>query len=201
MIVLLLPMLLAAESPRVEALPAEIRAAVVVHTWHEGCPVSPDSLAWVTVEYLSPSGAVETGHLVVHQDQAAGVAQVFERLLAARFVIEKVAPAHEYGGDDDLLMAKNITSAFNCRPVAGGASFSEHSYGTALDLNPLWNPYVRNGKVLPPEGAVFEARDPARVGTIVGGDAVVQAFGGIGWIWGGTWKNSKDYQHFSLTGR
>jgi D-alanyl-D-alanine carboxypeptidase len=33
------------------------------------------------------------------------------------------------------------------------------------------------------------------------GDAVVQAFTAIGWVWGGTWSSVKDYQHFSLTGK
>ena len=30
---------------------------------------------------------------------------------------------------------------------------------------------------------------------------VVRAFSAIGWIWGGTWERSKDYQHFSRSGR
>ncbi len=32
-------------------------------------------------------------------------------------------------------------------------------------------------------------------------DVVVRAFEGIGWQWGGDWSDSKDYQHFSATGR
>ena len=36
---------------------------------------------------------------------------------------------------------------------------------------------------------------------IHGGDAVVRAFAAAGWRWGGTWSGSKDYQHFSSTGR
>jgi hypothetical protein len=30
---------------------------------------------------------------------------------------------------------------------------------------------------------------------------VVQAFASIGWKWGGHWKGTKDYQHFSSTGK
>jgi hypothetical protein len=33
------------------------------------------------------------------------------------------------------------------------------------------------------------------------GGALVQAFDAIGWGWGGTWSNPKDYQHFSANGR
>jgi hypothetical protein len=30
---------------------------------------------------------------------------------------------------------------------------------------------------------------------------VVETFGAHGWIWGGTWDSTKDYQHFSTSGR
>ena len=36
---------------------------------------------------------------------------------------------------------------------------------------------------------------------ILPGDAVVAAFTGIGWTWGGTWTNPVDYMHFSASGR
>jgi hypothetical protein len=32
------------------------------------------------------------------------------------------------------------------------------------------------------------------------GDAVVRAFAGQGWAWGGSWSSGKDYQHFSASG-
>ena len=36
---------------------------------------------------------------------------------------------------------------------------------------------------------------------IAAGGPVVKAFADIGWKWGGYWRNSKDYQHFSSNGR
>ena len=48
----------------------------------------------------------------------------------------------DFGGSDDDSMAANNSSAFNCRPVTSGGGFSEHSYGTAIDLNPVQNPYL-----------------------------------------------------------
>jgi poly-gamma-glutamate synthesis protein (capsule biosynthesis protein) len=42
---------------------------------------------------------------------------------------------------------------------------------------------------------------PRRRGVIRADDAVVGAFGRIGWEWGGTWIHSRDYQHFSASGR
>jgi len=30
---------------------------------------------------------------------------------------------------------------------------------------------------------------------------VVAAFRAVGWAWGGSWRSSKDYMHFSVNGR
>jgi hypothetical protein len=110
-------------------------------------------------------------------------------------------PVDVYDGDDNRSMAANNTSAFNCRAVTGGSSWSEHSYGTAIDINPLRNPYVRGGTVLPPEGSAYADRGLDEPGMIHAGDEVVETFGAHGWIWGGTWDSTKDYQHFSTSGR
>jgi hypothetical protein len=106
-----------------------------------------------------------------------------------------------YGGDDDRSMEANNTSAFNCRRVTGGTSFSQHSYGTAIDLNPLPNPYVRGDTVLPPAGRAYLDRTDVRQGMIVDPGPVVGAFAVIGWEWGGNFTALKDYQHFSENGR
>ncbi|MDH3707037.1 MAG: M15 family metallopeptidase, partial [Acidimicrobiia bacterium] len=95
----------------------------------------------------------------------------------------------------------NNTSAYNCRTVAGTSTWSQHAYGRAVDINPLVNPWVQGNVVDPPEGAPYVIRDPAVAGLIVPGDVVTGAFAAIGWGWGGTWTSTKDYQHFSATGR
>ena len=58
-----------------------------------------------------------------------------------------------YGSDDDRSMAADNTSAFNCRLVEGSTSWSAHAYGLAIDINPLENPYLRSGQVLPRRAA------------------------------------------------
>ena len=188
-------------APRVEPLSASVRAAMTGVSWHEGCPVSLDELRRVHVRYLGPDGSEHDGELIIHKDDAQAIAQVFDTLLAQRFVIDKVAAAYTYRGDDDAMMNDNVTSAFNCRMVAGTKVYSEHSTGKALDLNPLWNPWVHDDKVDPPAARAFAERDPDRPGTLVAGCDAVAAFRQIGWHWGGNWKRSQDYQHFSRSGR
>ena len=106
-----------------------------------------------------------------------------------------------YGASDDRSMAADNTSAFNCRRVEGSTAWSEHSYGRAIDVNPLENPYISRRGVLPPAGRAFLDRSLRRRGMIHAGDAVVRAFASVGWGWGGAWTSPRDYQHFSATGR
>lgn len=148
--------------------------------------------------YLGFDGADHTGALIVHRDWAEAVLGVFDRIHRAGFPIQRIEPVSAYGGSDDASMAANNTSAFNCRPVTGGSSWSNHSYGTAIDLNPIQNPYVRGTTILPPSGAAYAHDRSPRQGVITAGDAVVSAFGSIGWSWGGNWTSLKDYQHFDL---
>jgi hypothetical protein len=146
-------------------------------------------------------GKVRNGKLVVAAVRAGAVTEVFQTLYEERFPIERMEMVEEYGGDDNASMAANNTSAFNCRPVTGGSSYSEHSYGHAIDINPLVNPYVKGSTVLPPGGVPYVDRSKDAAGMIHAGDEVVTAFNRIGWVWGGTWTSLKDYQHFSATGK
>jgi hypothetical protein len=180
----------------------DITRSRMVFSWHPGCPVPIDDLRLLSLVYWGFDGAVHAGELVVHRDVATDVVAVFGKLFDARFPIRRMRLVDDYGGDDDRSMAANNTSSFNCRPVTGGTSWSEHSYGRAIDVNPMQNPYVTaGGLVLPPEGASFVDRSLHSKGMIHTGDAVVEAFGSIGWGWGGSWSSPQDYQHFSATGR
>ncbi len=188
-------------SARIEPLPFDVVAKMEGVTWRAGCPVALDQLSLLTLSHWGLDGQVHQGRLIVATAHAEAVQRVFERLFASRFPVQSVRPAHEFGGDDDVMMRANNTSAFNCRPVAGGKRYSDHSYGHALDLNPLINPYVRGAKVDPAQGRAYLDRDPNVPGIVVDPGPVVDAFAEQGWKWGGHWQSAKDYQHFSVTGR
>jgi hypothetical protein len=170
-------------------------------SWRPGCPVPLWRLRYLRVSFWGFDGKASLGELVVRKSQAWPVVRAFRKLFRARFPIRRMRLVDEYGADDDASMAANNTSGFNCRRVTGGSSWSEHAYGRAIDINPIQNPYVRGGTVLPPAGRRYLNRKRWAKGMIHGGDVVVRAFAAIGWEWGGHWRSLKDYQHFSLTGR
>jgi hypothetical protein len=174
----------------------------MTYSWHPGCPVPIQNLRYLTMSYWSFDGAVHRGEMVVNRSVAGAVVKVFGKLFAARFPLRRMRLVDAYGGDDDRSMAANNTSAFNCRAVTGGTSWSQHSYGWAIDINAIQNPYVsRGGAVLPTAGAPYANRSLTAKGMIHAGDAVVRAFASVGWGWGGSWSGTRDYQHFSATGR
>jgi hypothetical protein len=187
-------------SSTVTTIDAGLADRMTPSSWRPGCPVPLSDLRYVTVTYKGFDGAAHTGELVVAASVASGVVGVFSRLYEVGFPLESVRLVDDFGGDDAASMAADNASAFNCRAITGGTGFSEHSFGTAIDVNPRENPYVRGSVVLPPSGAPFVSR-PRRPGVIHDGDAVVQAFAAIGWSWGGTWSSPVDYQHFSRSGR
>ena len=75
---------------------------------------------------------------------------------------------------------------------------SEHAKGLAIDINPFNNPYISRNKKIYPSGASY---DNDLKGTINPNSNIIKFFKEIGWKWGGDWIYSKDYQHFSLSGR
>ncbi len=182
--------------PKYGAVVSSVSEADVARSWKPGCPVHPDDLRAVEVDYVDFAGSYQRGTLIVRAAVADDIAAVFERLYGARYPVESIRPIDVYDGDDAASMEANNTSAFNCRAVTGGTSWSRHSYGMAVDINPMQNPYVSSLQVLPPKGAEYVDRQNYHPAMIRPGDVVQTSFADIGWRWGGSFRSIRDYQHF-----
>ncbi len=169
-------------------------------TWRQGCPVPLSALSYLRISYRGFDGRYHVGEMVVATKTAKQVISVFHLLFDQGYPVRRMALVDDFGGNDDASMAADNTSGFNCRQITGGTGFSQHSYGQAIDLDPVENPYVGGGQVLPPAGSAFLGR-PDSAGVIHHGDATVAAFASIGWSWGGDWSSPHDFQHFSANGR
>lgn len=187
---------------RVEPIGPEILPRMGT-SWKPGCPVPLEDLRLIRMTFWDFEGVVREGELLVHERHTDDVAGVFRLLFQERFPIALMELANGYMGNDPPLAQFNNTVGFNCRPpVGGGHRWSEHSYGSAVDINPDQNPYVsRGGRVEPPFGAPWVDRSLRRPGMIFPEGVAVRAFRSIGWRWGGDWSGSKDYMHFSASGR
>lgn len=185
----------------IQTIPTDIRDKMIGVTWHEGCPIALDELSLLTMSYWGEDNQTHSGQLIIHQTEAKAMVRIFETLYTNQFPLTSMKLMWEFGGSDDASMKANNTSGFNCRRIKNTTKWSNHSYGKAIDVNPLWNPWVRGNIVDPPEGKDYLDRTSNKPGIIKAGDIVVTAFGKEGWKWGGYWKNTKDYQHFSANGR
>ncbi|HEV2601344.1 MAG TPA: M15 family metallopeptidase [Candidatus Babeliales bacterium] len=173
------------------------------HSWKPGCPVAFEDLALVTLPYWGYDDQPHTGQMVVHRKVAQEVVEVFCALFEHKFPIERMRLIDEYNADDNLSMNDNNSSAFCAREITNKpGQWSLHSYGIAIDVNPLINPYVNKSLVLPEAGKAYLDRTIGCKGIIT--DAVdnvcYQAFVTRGWDWGGSWmpiKGYVDYQHFA----
>ena len=193
---------LRAGGPDFESTSGPVPADVLARsTWQEACPVGVDELAYLTVSYIGFDGNSYVGDVIVNASVADAMVGVFRVMFENGFPLEEVriiAPAEL---DAAPTGDGNVTTAFVCRPVTGGTSWSQHAYGLAIDINPFHNPYVKDELVLPELATVYADRSLALPGMIVEGDPVVQAFDAIGWGWGGRWTTLTDPQHFSANGR
>lgn len=113
----------------------------------------------------------------IHKELAGSIQQIFQEIYDSG----EQFPIYSVGG-------------YNWR---GDTSSSEHCLGTALDINPNENYQCKNdgtaivGKYWRPN------EDPY---SIPADGIVVKTFEKYGFRWGGTFRNSKDYMHFSYFG-
>jgi hypothetical protein len=185
-------------TPAAAATVHPVTAAELGATWRPGCPVGPEALRRVELEFVGLDDRTHNGELVVHRDVVADVMAVFGHLEQMRYPIARMQTADHYpGADDQLSMADNNSSAFNCRDIPGTGRWSPHAYGRAVDINPLFNPYVRrDGAFEPANAGAYTDRGRTDPGVLHDGDPAVRAFTDRGWAWGGYWRRHKDYQHF-----
>ena len=185
-------------------IPDEVWSYMQGRSWRAELPCPQRSeLVLLRIPYLDFQGNTQIGSMVVAKSVATKVAAAFQEIYdSKKFRIFRMALIDEYEGDDDKSMEANNTSAFNCRTTDRGA-MSRHASGMAVDINPIQNPY-REGSVTSPEaGTAYDQPQKRRsdiVGIIVNGDVVTGAFARQGWRWGGNWKRTVDYQHFSNDG-
>ena len=182
---------------RIDAAQAKRMTGV---SWRRGCPVALRDLRLLRLSHWDFRGQARTGRLIVHRDVAQEIVEVFRDLYAARFPIRRMVPVDAYGGSDFRSIEADNTSAFNCRFVEGTTRWSNHASGTAIDLNPIENPYVSGGRTSHRASRSYVDRSRRRPGMAYAGGAVVRAFDRIGWGWGERWSSVKDYQHFSASG-
>lgn len=177
-------------------VPKDVRDRMKGRTFHENDNIDIDDLSYLQVRYCDFSHNVADGELIVHKSLAKEVLEIFEMLFEAEYEIERIELCDEYDGDDEASMSANNSSAFNYRNVDGTNTLSLHALGRAIDINPMYNPYITETKVSPANSVDYVDRSVKFPHKIDHHDICYKVFASRGWLWGGDWKDEKDYQHF-----
>lgn len=184
----------------VEQISEEVFTRMKGKSYKEQCTIPRQELRYVKVLHIDIDGNIKLGELVVNKAISQDMVTIFRKLYNAQYPIEKMLLVDNYNADDDASMRDNNSSAFNFRYIPTGGRLSAHSRGMAVDINPLYNPYIKqtaNGTIIAPkEGSDYVERSGAFPYKIDRDDICCRLFLQHGFEWGGDYKTIKDYQHF-----
>ena len=159
-------------------------------------------LRYLRVLHYDYDGRTHQGELVCNKRIASKLLTIFRELYEAHYPIQRITLPDNYNADDERQMRANNTSCFCYRAVSDTKHLSKHAYGLAIDINPLYNPYVRYRKkdghriVEPATGVPYVDRKKDFRYKITTEDLCYKLFIFHGFTWGGAWRSMKDYQHF-----
>lgn len=172
-------------------------------SYHANPHIQRSDLRYLKVLHWDYDEKPHQGELVCNKLIADKLLAIFRELYRNHYPIQKMRLADEYDADDERQMEDNNTSCFCYRNVPDTKKLSYHARGLAIDINTLYNPYVRYRKdgsmiVQPSNGKPYVDRKKSYRYKIVEGDLCHRLFRKYGFIWGGSWRTMKDYQHFEF---
>ena len=170
-------------------------------SYKKDCTVPRSELRYLRFSHYDLQGKEYIGELICNKKIASDLKEIFKELYKQKYPIERMRLIDDYEADDERSMQADNTSCFNFRTIAGSKKLSKHSLGMAIDINPLYNPYVKrrkDGKLLvqPANARKYSDRSKRWNYKLEKGDLCYRLFIKHGFKWGGSWTNSKDYQHF-----
>ena len=165
------------------------------------CTVKRSELRYLRLSHYDAEGKEHIGELVCNKMIANDLKEIFQELYKHHYPIQRMQLVDDYDADDEQSMRANNTSCFNFRRIAGSTKLSKHSQGLAIDINPLYNPYVKrqaNGTLIvqPANATCYADRRKAIPYKIERDDLCYRLFIKHGFKWGGAWTRQQDYQHF-----
>ncbi|MCK0535898.1 M15 family metallopeptidase [Anaerobiospirillum sp. NML120511] len=190
---------------RAEPVSDETFVRMWTRSWKENCTLERSELRYLKMIHRNAMGQTQRGEMVVNAAIADKVLRIFKKLYVAGYRIERMVLIDDFGGNDELSMQANNSSSFNFRFMTHSPNkVSKHGMGLAIDINPLYNPYVKKIKedswIIAPETAqqwAFDRKDRTDIPyKIDQHDLAYKLFTEEGFVWGGNWRSAKDYQHF-----
>ena len=171
-------------------------------SYKEDCTVPREDLRYLHVLHVGFDGETHEGELVCNKFIAEDLLEIFKGLYESGYQIEKIRLVDEYDADDETAMRDDDSSCFNFRFISQTKKVSKHGAGLAVDINTLYNPYIKevDGRTIiePATAGEYADRSQDFPHKIDESDTAYKLFTEHGFIWGGSWTDRKDYQHFEI---
>lgn len=185
-----------------ELSPVQIEKMQKCGVWLEDCPIHYSRLRLINFKHYDFENNIKDGSIVVLDVASESTVSIFHELFKKHFPIKKAVPIEEYKGSDDDSMFDNNTSCFNYRKIEGSSDYSIHSYGLAIDVNPVQNPFIiintntSELKLYPKNSWGYINRRLVKEGMV---EDIVSLFAKHQFkVWGGDWTEPIDYHHFQV---
>ena len=186
----------------VKKIDDEIFARIKGKSFKDDCILPVEDLRYIHVLHKDLDGKTHEGEMICNVYIAYDLLDIFQKLYAANYPIEKIRLVDEYNADDETSMRDNNSSCLNFRFISHTTRVSKHGLGLAVDINTLYNPYVKEvdgKKILEPATAEkYTDRTKNFNYKISHEDLCYKLFKEHGFEWGGDWDDRKDYQHFEI---
>lgn len=183
-----------------QPIPEAVKVRMQGKSMPDNATISYDELRYLTLYHFDYEGNIQQGEMVCNQSIAHDLLCIFRALFAEAYPIYSIRLIDDFDASDEASMQANNTSCFNYRTVVGSRRISKHALGLAIDVNPLQNPCIKHGRVHPETAKDYVDRMQDFPHKIDRDDYCKKVFTSYGFMWGGGWAGSKDYQHFEKRG-
>ena len=192
---------ISAQEFSVQPIPDSVFLRMQGRSWPEGCTIRRSDLRYLRLSHYDAEKKQHVGEMVCNKAIANDLLEIFRELYRQKYPIERICLIDDYNADDEQSMRDNNSSCFCYRRISGTTKLSKHAQGMAVDINTLYNPYVRTGRngrriVEPATATKYVDRRKSFPYKIVKGDLLHRLFLQHGFKWGGSWRTMKDWQHF-----
>ena len=184
-----------------QPIPDSVFQRMQGRSWPEGCTIRRADLRYLRLSHYDAEKRQHVGEMVCNKAIADDLIEIFKELYRQKYPIQRIRLIDDYDASDERSMRDNNSSCFCYRRISGTTKLSKHAQGMAVDINTLYNPYVRTGKngrriVEPATATKYVDRRKSFPYKIVKGDLLHRLFLQHGFKWGGSWRTMKDWQHF-----
>ena len=186
-----------------EPIPDGVWARMQGKTFKENPYIGREDLRHVRALHWDYDNQMHVGEMVCNVQIADRLVSILRQLFDAKYPIQRMLLPDVYNADDETQMRDNNSSCFCYRNIAATNNLSKHARGLAVDINTLYNPYIKtlaDGTLLiePATGEPYCDRSWDFPYKITHDDLCFKLFTAAGFEWGGDWTNRKDYQHFEV---